>query len=364
MIILNNGDVWAWGDNIYGRLGVGSAAAVVTKPTKVIFPAGVKIVDVKSVRFGSVFYTDEGDCWVCGMNTVGGLNPTNTLNCTIPILFRTIITPEGEKRVVDIFHVEGLVIETVDKEYYFRGRFHGGLNIVANLVSTYTDYKDFTLKTPILPDGGKVVKLFTVNYSMYWVSEYGEIYVIGFRYDNNAHCEAHGQLGQGSGIIDIHTLSPLSFKFPDEKPTSAIKNITGGAYMTFFEYENGDIFITGYTNDGDIYNTGYSLKTNAGGYLYKSKYNRKDIKHISLLSSHGFLTITNNSDLQVAGRGGYSQLFTGGTSDILSPMSIYLEILEDGEFPVVSSNDHDNYNHMANCTSYILTNRNRVIVAG
>lgn len=92
IVLMDNGDVWVWGRNAYGELGVGNTSNVLV-PTKVTALNGVNIVDVqlsKSYytysRHHTLFLADDGSLYACGYNAHGQLGIGNTANQSTPQL--------------------------------------------------------------------------------------------------------------------------------------------------------------------------------------------------------------------------------------------------------------------------------------
>ena len=92
IVLMDNGEVWAWGRNTYGELGVGTTSNVLV-PTKVTALNGVNIVDVQLSkgyynigRYHTLFLADDGSLYTCGFNGSGQLGIGNTTNQSTPQL--------------------------------------------------------------------------------------------------------------------------------------------------------------------------------------------------------------------------------------------------------------------------------------
>jgi alpha-tubulin suppressor-like RCC1 family protein len=92
IVLMDNGDVWVWGYNGYGQLGVGNTSNVLV-PTKVTALNGVKIVDVQLSKsyylnglYHTLFLADDGSLYACGYNGYGQLGIGNTTNQSTPQL--------------------------------------------------------------------------------------------------------------------------------------------------------------------------------------------------------------------------------------------------------------------------------------
>ena len=92
IVLMANGEVWVWGRNAYGELGVGNTANVLV-PTKVTALNGVNIVDIQLAkgvsnigRYHTLFLADDGSLYACGFNGSGQLGIGNTTNQSTPQL--------------------------------------------------------------------------------------------------------------------------------------------------------------------------------------------------------------------------------------------------------------------------------------
>jgi len=92
IVLMDNGEVWVWGHNGYGQLGVGNTSNVLV-PTKVTALNGVNIVDVQLSkayynlgRCHTLFLADDGSLYACGFNGSGQLGIGNTTNQSTPQL--------------------------------------------------------------------------------------------------------------------------------------------------------------------------------------------------------------------------------------------------------------------------------------
>ena len=92
IVLMDNGEVWVWGRNAYGELGVGTTSNVLV-PTKVTALNGVNIVDVQLSkdyynigRYHTLFLANNGSLYACGFNGSGQLGIGNTTNQSTPQL--------------------------------------------------------------------------------------------------------------------------------------------------------------------------------------------------------------------------------------------------------------------------------------
>lgn len=97
LVLLQNGDVWAFGYNQYGELGT-TVSATLTSPVgsgngvKLTF-AGIganTIVFIASGLYHSLFVTSSGAVYSCGLNNYGQLGQGNITNLTTPTVISVL----------------------------------------------------------------------------------------------------------------------------------------------------------------------------------------------------------------------------------------------------------------------------------
>lgn len=86
-------NLYAWGANNYGQLGIGSSVWAVPSPTQVPFPAGVtRWQQLSAGEYASFALGDNGRIYACGLNEFGILATGSTTN---EIQFQEVIRPAG-----------------------------------------------------------------------------------------------------------------------------------------------------------------------------------------------------------------------------------------------------------------------------
>lgn len=82
LALMSDGTAWAWGDNSFGQLGVGSTTNMTT-PTQITNLSG--ITAIAGGHLHSLFLDAEETVWTCGDNRSGQLGDGTTTNETTPV---------------------------------------------------------------------------------------------------------------------------------------------------------------------------------------------------------------------------------------------------------------------------------------
>jgi len=87
MMITTEGNVWAWGDNRYGKLGTGaSSGACNSTPAKVALPNGVKAITLTATdEYTAYILGNDGNVYAMGRNHEGQLGDGTTTQRNSPV---------------------------------------------------------------------------------------------------------------------------------------------------------------------------------------------------------------------------------------------------------------------------------------
>jgi alpha-tubulin suppressor-like RCC1 family protein len=83
--ILSNSSVYAWGDDADGQLGIGSSGHHDALPVAVRVPAGTTFVSVNSGGASEYAIDSTGNVWAWGQNNEGQLGIGSTANQSSPV---------------------------------------------------------------------------------------------------------------------------------------------------------------------------------------------------------------------------------------------------------------------------------------
>jgi alpha-tubulin suppressor-like RCC1 family protein len=87
MVLLDNGEIWSWGDNSFGQLGIGNAIAAMV-PTRVLQENGSPLSNIIFIAAGSyhsLALSNEGFIWAFGKNSDGQLGIGSNVNISKPV---------------------------------------------------------------------------------------------------------------------------------------------------------------------------------------------------------------------------------------------------------------------------------------
>ncbi|KZC13853.1 RCC1 and BTB domain-containing protein 1 [Dufourea novaeangliae] len=125
--VKDNGEVYSWGDNSCGQLGLGNTSQIKEHPSKVTALAEVLIKKVVCGYGHCLALSDEGNLYVWGANNYGQLGLDTNLNVYIPVKLKV---PEM-RRVLDIaaFHYGNISVAMGDGNLIFMWGHCLGLSI-------------------------------------------------------------------------------------------------------------------------------------------------------------------------------------------------------------------------------------------
>ncbi len=131
LAVLEDGSLWTWGSNSYGRTCQNTSSGYTTTPKKVTMPAGAKVVRAEAGYYTTMILTDDGKVYTCGRSSYG-LNGNGTSSSSPYILTPTQMTTLPAGTVVKdialaprgsaILTQDGKLYTLGDNAYYRTGR--------------------------------------------------------------------------------------------------------------------------------------------------------------------------------------------------------------------------------------------------
>ena len=235
--ITENGELYAWGDNSDGQLGIGNTDNQ-TKPVKVTGITG-KIKQLITLKYDgealldyfSVYaLTEDGSLYAWGNNSDGQLGIGNTDNQTKPVKVTAITDKIKELIVPEPYLFSSILIAiTEDNSLYTWGyNRYGELGIGSNEHEVYIPTK---VNLP-----GKIKEIMHNSDSVYTILEDGSLYAWGYNYN--------GQLGVGD---EVNRNIPAKVDLPGK-----IKELIADSDSVYAMLEDGSLYAWGDNYNGQL----------------------------------------------------------------------------------------------------------------
>lgn len=332
IIYKNNGDLWGYGRNSEGQLGIGTCDNV---HTPMILYNDKDIKDIICGGFHTIIYRYNGDVLVCGYNFHGqlGLSTNDTY-----IINRILLMNDKEIKIIaaGLYHT---IIYKNNGDLLVCGDNKFGQLGLGTLKKSQTFVKLLNDKTiKIIVCGGEYTIIYKKDGNMFVFgrNEFGQL-GLG---DNNDRCtptlllndntiqnifcgetftifyknngdiygfgdNIHGQLkNDDNDIVNVPML--LDIKYID------VENFVCGGYHIITQKNNGDIFVSGSNQDAQLgYESNYKKNTNQ--YLR----NDKDIKFI-ICGEFSTIMYKKNGEFIFIGEIRFGTCFTWGSHNDIS----------------------------------------------
>jgi alpha-tubulin suppressor-like RCC1 family protein len=104
MVLLDNGEIWTWGDNSFGQLGIGDMMSSL-RPARVLHENGSPLTDIVAIALGnfhSLALSNDGYIWAFGNNEDGQLGNDSTANLSRPA---KVQHPDNGNALSDIVYI-------------------------------------------------------------------------------------------------------------------------------------------------------------------------------------------------------------------------------------------------------------------
>ncbi|CAE7730566.1 unnamed protein product [Symbiodinium pilosum] len=290
LILLENGDVFAAGDNRQGQLGVGHNKAV-QSAVRVGSDAPVKVVAAGCTH--SLLVTESGDAYAFGDNNHGQLGTGTTRSFFFPVKMRTDTLPSKIVSAAAGCWFSLLLLES--------GAVYGvGQNSFGQLgVGHGSGFHLVPVQMQI--DGQVIAVAAGCTHSLTLLAT-GEVFSTG---DN-----IYGQLGLGNNRdqqVPARMLGGLK----------AVA-IAAGTYHSVLLLETGEVAATGSNSHGQL-----GLGTSQDQVVPVKMLVHAPVKGIAAGDFHSVL-LFQSGDVYAAGDNGYGQLGMGGWNELIQPEHLVL----------------------------------------
>jgi alpha-tubulin suppressor-like RCC1 family protein len=150
----SQGNLWAWGNNAKGQLGIGDQDVETSKvPVKLPFPQNTRFIKIAAGARHSLAIDSSGNLWAWGANAAGQLGNGIT---NVDSFGPTRVTfPDGTPRIVTIAaggH-HSLALDANNNLWAWGGNEHGQLGIAQNVLVRNTPIRS------VFPDGAVIVAI-------------------------------------------------------------------------------------------------------------------------------------------------------------------------------------------------------------
>ena len=290
--ILDNGSLYAWGNNESGQLGLGLTDEYVAYNKKVDIPGKVKLIKCEGGFFTeSACYviTEDGALYVWGKNSYGQLGVGNEVNKNTPIKVTAINGKVMELIISNSFSVYAIL---EDGSLYAWGNNSDGQLGVGDEENRNTPTK---VNLP-----SKIKKLITSFSASYAILEDGSLYAWGYNLD--------GQLGVGD---EVNKNTPTKVNLP-----SKIKELITTGLSVYALMEDSSLYAWGNNESGklgvgDEVNRNTPTKVNLPGKIKKL-----------ITSFSASYAILEDGSLYAWGYNYYGELGVGSNEDKNTPTKV------------------------------------------
>ena len=225
--ILDNGSLYAWGNNKDGQLGLGLTDEYVAYNKKVDIPGKVKLIKCAGdnpTELACYVITEDGALYVWGKNSYGQLGVGDEVNKNTP----TKVNLPGKIKELITTNVPSVYALMEDSSLYSWGYNRYGELGVGDEVNKNTPTK---VNLP-----SKIKELITTGSSVYALMEDSSLYAWGYNLD--------GQLGVGD---EVNKNTPTKVNLP-----SKIKELITTGSSVYALMEDSSLYAWGYNLDGQL----------------------------------------------------------------------------------------------------------------
>ena len=227
--ILDNGSLYAWGNNKDGQLGLGLTDEYVAYNKKVDIPGKVKLIKCAGVNptdeSACYVITEDGALYVWGKNSYGQLGVGDEVNKNTPIKVTAINGKVMELIIGYSFSVYAILED---------GSLYSWGNNVSSNLGVGDEVNRNTPTKVNLPS--KIKELITTGSSVYALMEDSSLYSWGDNYS--------GQLGVGD---EVNKNTPTKVNLP-----SKIKKLITTGSSVYAILEDGSLYAWGGNNSGEL----------------------------------------------------------------------------------------------------------------
>jgi alpha-tubulin suppressor-like RCC1 family protein len=296
LIIGSDENLYAWGYNAYGQLGIGTVGAQ-SAPVTVSMPAGVTPLSVAAGNDHSLAIGSDGTVYAWGYNAFGQLGNGTTTDSHVPI---AVSLPAGvSANAIAAGAFFSMALGSDGNVYTWGDGANGALG------NGGTANEETPVEVP-LPAGVTATAIAAERYSALVIGSNGVLYAWGRN--------SHGELGNG-GTSEAD--SPVTVSTPDGVTASAI---AGGGRHALMIGSDGNLYAWGYNAYGQVGNETTTVQPTPVQVALPS-----GVEPVAIAGGmNSSYTIGSDGNLYAWGYNGDGELGNGGTinSETLAPVSL------------------------------------------
>ena len=303
-----NGEIWTWGYNGYGNLGLSDTVSR-TKPTNTNI--GEDAVDVATGAYHTLVLKEDGTVWSVGNNNYGQLGDGTTTNKTEFVQVKDI-TGEG--------YLKGIIAIAANNNMSYALSENGnvyswGYNGYGNLGIGYGDSSAHTIPSKV-QKVSNIIQIASGENYLVMLDADGSVWSVGYN--------GYGQFGintAGSMAVPQHMRNSTN-----EDILYGVKQVSAGAIHTVLAMEDGTALAVGYNGYGALATGDTNTKYLPVQMLNENNEAIKNVKNVSANGHETIVsvkeqTVTNEAGeenreagIYVAGYNNYGQLYTKDTT--------------------------------------------------
>ena len=245
LLILNDlGEVWSWGANWDGQLGLGHTETVLS-PTKVTLPLNAQVIHIAAGEESSFAITEDGQVWSWGSNSYGVLGGVSNYSS---IVIPTSITEQFDgETITQIFAPRGWGYQVfaidLNGQLWAWGRNNVGQLAIDVNAGTYNSTPPTRVNFDF--NGERVVRISPGCYHTLALTESGQLWSWGQ--------SSAGQLG--TGVWDWPASTSGFNWVPQQVFTlSPVTSISAGTAHSLFTTNDGNTWAMGRNHRGQLGN--------------------------------------------------------------------------------------------------------------
>ena len=285
MVLMENGDLYVFGDNQYGQLGLNDILSRNRPIRNDFFKDKGSIKYIVLGGYHSMILMDNDDLYVFGYNQLGQLGLNDNLGRNRPIR-NNFFTDKSSIKHIALGRLYSMILMDNGDLYVFGDNQYGQLGLNDNLD------RNRPIRNNFLTEKGSIKQIVLGGWYSMILMDNGDLYVFGYN--------QYGQLGLND---NLDRNKPIRNDFFTDK--GSIKQIALSGSHSMILMDNGDLYVFGMNKYGQL---GLNDNVDRNRPIQNGFFTEKgSIKQIALGRYHS-MVLMDNGDLYVFGRNRWGQL--------------------------------------------------------